>query len=74
LFRRRFPRAAAGQVLSAGIGLWCARASLDIVGPADRPARIAMLPSWPDLVGITILVGLVVVLSHAALARLFCNA
>jgi len=28
-----------------------------------------MLPSWPDLVGITILVGLVVVLSHAALAR-----
>jgi len=56
--------------LAAGVGLWCTRASLDVIETAHGVTRIAMLPSWPDLVGGTCAVLLAVCLASLGAAKL----
>src|SRR6476659_455359 len=56
--------------LAAGVGLWCTRASLDVIETAHGVTRIAMLPSWPDLVGGTFAILLTVFLVSLAAPKL----
>ena len=56
--------------LAAGVGLWCTRASLDVIETARGVTRIAMMPSWPDLVGGTCAILLTVSLLSLAATKL----
>jgi len=56
--------------LAAGVGLWCTRASLDVIETAHGVTRIAMLPSWPDLVGGTFAILLTVFLVSLGATKL----
>ncbi len=50
--------------LAAGVGLWCTRGALDVASTPHGVVRVAMVPSWPDLVG-----GIWIVLLLAWLTR-----
>ena len=50
---------AVAATCTAGLALYCTRASLDIFPSPNGPARVAMLPSWPELVGLSVLTALV---------------
>lgn len=56
--------------IAAGVGLWFTRAVLDVVPGPLGAMRVAMFPSWPDLVGLVCLVLLVAFLARAATVRL----
>jgi hypothetical protein len=49
----------AGGVI-AGVALWVSRASFDVAGTTEAPARVAMLPSGAELLGLVVLALLVV--------------
>ena len=66
---RRFPLAGAAACLAAGVSLWFTRASLDVLTVGGRETRVAMLPSWPELAGLCVLVFLVAALWWPRLAR-----
>lgn len=51
----------------AGLALWFSRGVLDVAGTADAPRRVAMLPSWPELVGFLMLA--IIAIAAAALLR-----
>lgn len=51
----------------AGLALWFSRGALDVAGTADAPRRVAMLPSWPELVGFLMLA--IIAIAVAALLR-----
>jgi hypothetical protein len=55
--------------LAAGVGLWCARGALDVASTPRGVVRVAMVPSWPDLVGGTWIVLLVAWLTRHAVER-----
>ena len=67
---RRVFSTGAAACLAAGVGLWCTRASLDVIETARGVTRIAMLPSWPDLVGGTCAILLTVFLLSLAATKL----
>ncbi len=48
-------RAALGASAIGGLALWFSRGELDVAGTAVATYRVAMLPSWPELVGLVIL-------------------
>jgi hypothetical protein len=66
---RRSLAVSAAACVAAGIALWCSRASLDVVQIGPRTSRVAMLPSWPDLIGGTCLVLLLALLGLLATRR-----
>ena len=66
---RRFGTMGVVAGLATGIGLWFTRAALDIVPGRPGGTRVAMLTSWPDLVGLTCLVLLTAFLARALIER-----
>lgn len=53
-----------------GAALWISRGVVDLAGPATD-VRVAFLPSWPELVGLSILGGLALTLLQALVERVF---
>jgi hypothetical protein len=62
-------RTALFACLVAGPALWLSRASLDRVG-TGAGTRVAFLPSLPELAGLTVTVGLLLLLAGALILRL----
>ena len=48
-------RTALGASAIGGFALWFSHGALDVAGTALAPYRVAMLPSWPELVGCVVL-------------------
>jgi hypothetical protein len=61
-------RQAVGACLVAGPALWLSRAVFDRVGQGAG-TRIAFLPSWPELVGLVVLVALAMLVAQAITER-----
>ena len=61
-------RQAVGACLVAGPALWLSRAVFDRVGQGAG-TRIAFLPSWPELVGLVVLVALGLLVVQAITER-----
>jgi hypothetical protein len=61
-------RQAVGACLVAGPALWLSRAVFDRVGQGAG-TRIAFLPSWPELVGLVVLVALAMLVLQAIVER-----
>jgi hypothetical protein len=55
-----------GACLVAGPALWLSRAVFDRIG-TGAGMRVAFLPSWPELVGLTVFASLAVLIGHAAI-------
>ncbi|HET6316088.1 MAG TPA: hypothetical protein VFG86_06505, partial [Chloroflexota bacterium] len=66
-------RRAVGACLVAGPALWLCTAVFDRVG-TGAGTRVAFLSSWPELVGLTVLVLLATLLAQAMAARLLAIA
>ena len=52
-------RTALGAASIAGVALWFSRGALDVIGSVEAGSRVAMLPSWPELAGLVVLLLLV---------------
>lgn len=61
-------RQAVGACLVAGPALWLSRAVFDRVGHGAG-TRVAFLPSWPELVGLVVLVALAMLVAQAIVER-----
>lgn len=59
---------AIGSATTAGVALWLSRASFDVAGTTAAPIRVAMLPSFAELVGFLAL-ALLVAAGMASLVR-----
>lgn len=66
---RHSPAVGVAAALVAGVALWLTRATVDLVPAPGGATRVAMLPSWPELVGLMVLAFLLLVLARTLVRR-----
>lgn len=58
-----------GAATIAGVALWLSRASFDVAGTTAAPVRVAMFPSYAELIGLIVLALLLAAGAASALRR-----